>query len=95
MSESDRNELDPNARWYQRGGFTTIAAIAAVLGVACWVAIGLGAIFSEFELVRGFLPYPAVVGLLFGILGALGSWRVLAVVGAVLNLGALVMGAFL
>ncbi len=90
MSETDRNETDPTVPWYQRGGFTTIAVIGLVLGAAALLALVAGLIFNDFELARAFVPYPAVVGLLFSILGVLGPWRLTAILGVVCSLAALI-----
>lgn len=85
-------ETDPTVKWWQRGGFTTIAMIGLVLGIACWLVIGAGALFFDFALVRGFVPFPAIVGLLFGLLGfALGPWKIVGGAAVLLNIGAMVL----
>ncbi|GGA74787.1 hypothetical protein GCM10011490_26880 [Pseudoclavibacter endophyticus] len=93
--EAYEPETNPNVPWYERGGFTTIAMISLVLGLVCWLAIGGGAVFGDFSLVRGFLPFPAFGGLVFGLLGFLGPWRIVAGAGALLNLAAVVFAMFL
>lgn len=100
MSDASRDptpyepETNPNVKWYQRGGFTTIAMIGLVLGVVCWLAIAGGAVFGDFSLVRGFVPFPAVIGLAFSLLGFLGPWKIVAAIAVVLNLAAGVLAFF-
>ncbi|MDJ1371219.1 hypothetical protein [Gulosibacter molinativorax] len=85
-------ETNPDVPWYQRGGFTTIAAISLALGAISLIVLGVGLIFGDIHLAAGYVPFPSVIGLLFGVLGTLGPWKVTAVAGAVLNIAALVLG---
>lgn len=93
--ESYEPETNPNVKWYQRGGFTTIAMMGLVLGAVCWIAIGAGAVFGDFSLVRGFVPYPALVGFALGLFGYLGPWKLVATGAVVLSIGAGVLVFFL
>ncbi|MGO1545507.1 MAG: hypothetical protein ACTHXA_14335 [Gulosibacter sp.] len=95
MSNSFEPETNPNVPWQQRGGFTTVAVISLVLGAVALLALLAGAIFGEQQLARGFVPYPAGVGLLFGILGLLGPWKWIAGLGAAANLTAIMIAMFI
>lgn len=95
MDPAHEPETNPNVRWYQRGGFTTIAAISAVLGAIGMIAIGLGFAFGQPELAVGYVPFPAVVGLLFGFLAVLGPWKWVAGTGILLNVAALILAIVL
>lgn len=88
-------ETNPNVRWQHRGGFTTIAAISLALGAIGLIVIGLGALFGETQLAVGYVPFPAVVGLLFGILGTLGPWKWVAGSGVFLNVAAMTLAIYL
>lgn len=91
MSGEHEPETDPTVPWYQRGGFTTIAMSGLVLGVVCWLAIGIGFAIGQADLVRGFVPFPAGVGLLLGLFGFIGPWRWVAAAAVLLCLGAAVL----
>lgn len=94
MSGSREPEYDPNLKWYERGGYTTMAAMGLALGLICVLALLAGWLFSQLELARLFVPYPATIGLIFSILGVLGPWKLAAVLGGVLCMGTAALALF-
>ncbi|KAB1642297.1 hypothetical protein [Gulosibacter chungangensis] len=95
MANINQPETDPRVRWFHRGGFTTIAMISLVLGAIGLIVIALGAIFGELELAANYVPFPSIVGLLFGILGVLGPWKWTAAIAVVLNIAAMTLAMVL
>ncbi|WP_193128068.1 hypothetical protein [Gulosibacter sediminis] len=95
MSGSREPEYDPNLKWYERGGYTTMAAMGLVLGLICALALLAGWLFSQLELARLFVPYPATIGLIFSILGVLGPWKLAAVSGGLLCLDSVAVAMLL
>lgn len=95
MARIYQPETDPRVPWQQRGGFTTIAAISLVLGAIGLIVIGVGMAFSQPDLAVGYIPFPSVIGLLFGILGTLGPWKWVAAGGIATNGAALVLAILL
>lgn len=95
MADINQPETDPRVRWFRRGGFTTIAMISLVLGAIGLIVIALGAIFGELELAANYVPFPSIVGLLFGILGILGPWKWTAGIAVVLNIAAMTLAMVL
>lgn len=95
MAHVYQPETDPRVRWYHRGGFTTIAVISLVLGAISLLAIGLGMVFGQPDLAAGYVPFPSVVGLLFGVLGTLGPWKWTAAGGIALNVISLTLAIVL